>query len=366
MDNELIRTLARSVLGPVAELLVTLRYASRSPETDDGFSRAAACPPPDFPIDLVYTWVDGSDPSWQADKLQYQQALADNPLATQRSAHAACYRSRDELLYSLRSVAAYAPFVNRIHIVTASQTPSWLDTTHPRINLVSHRDIFTDNTVLPTFNATAIETQLHHIRGLSEHFLYLNDDVFFGRMAKVHDYFDRDGRPVFYQSELEISSSPPLNTDTGYEWSIKNSKKLLEADFQLPQIKKLLHAPLVLRKSILNELEEKYLAAIQVTAKSRFRQMTDVGLVNSLFAYYASLKGDGFLKNPHVSGYNNAYLNIGSPFMRAALKKLLLTRSADTFCINESISTSLDTARLDAVVSGFLQAYYPDKCEYEN
>ena len=64
-------------------------------------------------------------------------------------------------------------------------------------------------------------------------------------------------------------------------------------------------------------------------------------------------------------GYKNAYFKTGSPFLRAALKKLLLTRSVDSFCINESISTGLDTAGLDAVVGNFLQAYYPDKCEYE-
>lgn len=366
MDNELIRTLARSTLGPVAELLVTLRYASRSAETDDGFSRAAACPPPDFPIDLVYTWVDGNDPSWQADKLKYQQALADNPLATQRSAHAACYRSRDELLYSLRSVAAYAPFVNRIHIVTAGQTPSWLDTTHPGINLVSHQDIFTDQSLLPTFSANAIESQLHHIAGLSEHFLYLNDDVFFGRQASPLDYFEQDGRPVFYQSELEVADSLPQKSDTGYEWGIKNARELLRQDFALPAVKKLLHAPLVLRKSLLEKLEKRYPSATQATAANRFRQMTDVGLVYALFPYAATLQGEGVMRDPRACGYQNVYFNIGSPFLRAALKKLLLTRSADTFCINESISTSLDTARLDAVVSGFLQAYYPDKCEYEN
>ena len=72
------------------------------------------------------------------------------------------------------------------------------------------------------------------------------------------------------------------------------------------------------------------------------------------------------MRGPQARGYQNAYFNIGSPFLKAALKKLLLTRAADSFCINESISTGLDTARFDAVVSDFLQAYFPDKCEYEN
>lgn len=365
MNNELIRSLVRSTLGPVAELLVTLRYAGQSRSAEVA-PQSSVDPMPDFPIDLVYTWVDGNDPSWQADILQYQQALSDNPLATERSAHAACYKSRDELLYSLRSVALYAGFINRIHIVTAGQVPDWLNTDHPNINLVFHQDIFCDRSVLPTFNANAIESQLQHIPGLSEHFLYLNDDVFFGRQASPGDYFQQDGSPVFYQSELQVADTPPQKSDTGYEWGIKNARELLRQDFTLPVIKKLLHAPLVLRKSLLEKLETTYPSAIQATAASRFRQMTDVGLVYALFPYATSLQEQGVMRDPLAGGYQNAYFNIGSPFLKAGLKKLLHTRAVDTFCINESISTGLDTARFDVVVSDFLQAYYPDKCAYEN
>ena len=100
MSNELIRTLARSTLGPLAEGLVTLGCVFRSSRESDAVAKAADCPSPDFPIDLVYTWVDGNDPAWQAEKQKYQQGLADNPLASQRSADAACYRNRNELLYS--------------------------------------------------------------------------------------------------------------------------------------------------------------------------------------------------------------------------------------------------------------------------
>jgi hypothetical protein len=365
MDKEILRTLARATLGPVAEILVTLRYALLSRAATDHLPPSGAGQQTDFPIDLVYTWVDGNDPSWQAEKQRCQQGLDANPLASRRSAHASCYKSRDELLYSLRSVALYAPFVNRIHIVTAGQTPAWLKTEHPRINLVFHEDIFTDRTALPTFNANAIESQLHHIPGLAEHFLYLNDDVFFGRAAAVHDYFEQDGRPVFYHSESGIPDTPPQATDTGYEWGIKNARDLLQKDFELPAVKKLLHSPLVLRKSLLEELETRYAPALQATAGNRFRQMSDTGLVYSLFPWYATLKGEGVLKDPQASGYHNAYLNIGSPFLRAGLKKLLLTRSCDTFCINESISTGLDTAGIDTAVTAFLQAYYPDKSDYE-
>ncbi|MFD0331960.1 hypothetical protein ACFQZC_36840 [Streptacidiphilus monticola] len=85
--------------------------------------------------------------------------------------------------YSLRSIHQYAPWVRRIHLVTAGQRPVWLNTDHPDIRVVDHREIFSDPDALPTFNSHAIESQLHHIDGLAEHFLYLNDDVLFGRLV---------------------------------------------------------------------------------------------------------------------------------------------------------------------------------------
>ena len=81
MNNELIRSLVRSTLGPVAELLVTLRYAGHSQATVV-VPQVSADQVPDFPIDLVYTWVDGNDPAWLTDKQRYQPELEKNPLAS--------------------------------------------------------------------------------------------------------------------------------------------------------------------------------------------------------------------------------------------------------------------------------------------
>jgi hypothetical protein len=38
---------------------------------------------------------------------------------------------------------------------------------------------------LPTFSSPAIEANLHRIAGLSEHFLYFNDDVFLGKKRLI-------------------------------------------------------------------------------------------------------------------------------------------------------------------------------------
>lgn len=62
----------------------------------------------------------------------------------------------DELRYSLRSAERYAPWIRRIYILTDDQTPAWLDTSNPRVRVVSHREIMPAE-ILPVFNSCAIE-----------------------------------------------------------------------------------------------------------------------------------------------------------------------------------------------------------------
>ena len=61
--------------------------------------------------------------------------------------------------------------------------PAWLDLSNPRIKVVPHWDIFPNSSHLPTFSSPAIEAHIHRIPGLSDTFLYLNDDVMLGRQV---------------------------------------------------------------------------------------------------------------------------------------------------------------------------------------
>lgn len=98
----------------------------------------------------------------------------------------------EELRYSLRSVIKYAPWVRHIYIVTNGQVPYWLDTTHPRITVVQHSEIFPNSSHLPTFSSPAIEVHLHRIPGLASRFVYLNDDVMFGAPVLPSDFWTID------------------------------------------------------------------------------------------------------------------------------------------------------------------------------
>eukprot|EP00041_Stephanoeca_diplocostata_P039414 m.1624021 g.1624021 ORF g.1624021 m.1624021 type:complete len:1659 (-) comp25387_c0_seq5:5707-10683(-) len=108
------------------------------------------------------------------------------------------FQDNSELQYSLRSIEKYAPWVRHIYLVTNGQIPSWLDLDHPRISVVTHHDIFSNTSHLPVFSSPAIEAHLHEIPGLSDKFIYLNDDVMFGMEVWPDDFYTHSrGQNVF-------------------------------------------------------------------------------------------------------------------------------------------------------------------------
>ena len=99
------------------------------------------------------------------------------------------FADNEELKYSLRSVEKHAPWVRNIFIVTNGQIPSWLDMDNPRLKIVTHEELFLNKSHLPTFSSPAIESHLHRIPGLSQKFIYLNDDVMFADDVWPDDFY---------------------------------------------------------------------------------------------------------------------------------------------------------------------------------
>lgn len=143
---------------------------------------------PSAPVDVVYTWVDGSWPGY----LDLVRPHARTP----RDCNPERFRDSFELLrYSLRSLLRFAPWIRRIYLFTCRpQVPAWLDAAHPRLRIVHHDDVVAEPGVLPMFNSNVIETYLHRLPGLSPHFLYFNDDYFLGAPAGPEAFYTPDGR----------------------------------------------------------------------------------------------------------------------------------------------------------------------------
>lgn len=151
-------------------------------------------------IDFVIPWVDGNDSRWRAEKDKYERILNPSnhpsaPTVSKSSANADCrYRELGLLKYWFRGVEQFAPWVNKVFFVTCGQTPEWLNTAHPKLICVNHRDYIPEK-YLPTFNANTIELNFHRIEGLSEHFVYFNDDMFLLQPIEPV-YFFKEGNPI--------------------------------------------------------------------------------------------------------------------------------------------------------------------------
>lgn len=140
----------------------------------------------DFPIDFVVPWVDDSDKRW-CDK---RRGFA--PVDEQMNSDAR-FRDYGIFKFLFRSVAKNAPWVNKIYVLTDSQVPVWL-AEHPKVVVVDHKR-FIPEQYLPTFNSNVIESNIHRIAGLSEHFVLFNDDFFVLNSVEPADFFAPDGRP---------------------------------------------------------------------------------------------------------------------------------------------------------------------------
>ena len=311
------------------------------------------------PIDAVYTWVDGSDPAWQRRKADALAASPGTPW-DELAVNDSRYASHDELRYSLRSLDMYASWVRHVWVVTDDQVPPWLDTAHPAITVVSHRELFAGRGRLPTFNSHAIESQLHHIDGLAENFLYFNDDVFLGRPARPSQFVLANGLSQFFMSSVKVAPGPVQPTDLPITSAAKNNRDLLIEKFGRTITHKFQHVPYSLQRSVMFELEEVFADPVAQTARSQFRSPTDVSVAAALGHYY------GFLTGRAVPGrLDYLYADIGRPDTPDKLAALLRKRNCDVFCLNDHNSSHLSPQEQSDRVLNFLSRYFPLPSQFE-
>lgn len=174
-------------------------------------------------IDFVMPWVNGNDPQWQI----LRNSHSTEPQAVDESR----YRDWDILKYWFRAVETHAPWVNRIHFVTCSQWPNWLNMEHPKLNPVDHRD-FIPEEYLPTFNSMAIELNFHRIPGLEEHFVYFNDDMYVNAPVQPEDFF-LNGQP---RATAIMSPLVPVNPGDAHMHTICNNMAVINRHFNKKQV----------------------------------------------------------------------------------------------------------------------------------
>lgn len=307
-------------------------------------------------IDLVYLWVNGSDPKWQA---KHNACIG----KTEANSDVNCdgrYADNDELKYSLRSVDMYAPWIHRIFIVTDDQVPSWLDTSNPKVRIVDHTEIMPSQS-LPCFNAALIEHFLWKIPGLSEHFLFANDDMFINRPVTPETFFMDDGLPVirfnrrpFRKLTLWFKRNVQRRRLSNYIKTIKNAASLVEKKYGVYYGGKSHHNIDAYLKSDCRHTEEIFWEDIEPTLSNHVRKPNDIQ--RNLYYYVALAEKRGHLQ--YVNRRTSFKLNIEDESHYRKLGKY----NPLLFCLNDSeYADNADRQRARA----FLAERFPEKSQFE-
>ena len=151
-------------------------------------------------IDVVIPWVDPTDKEWQASKNKFLEDLNNDKVDNSENR----FRDWDNFKYVFRGIDKFMPWVHKIYLITCGQVPDWMNKeADDRLVIVNHSD-YIPKEYLPTFSSHPIELNLHRIKELSEHFIYLNDDYFVINETSPEDFFV-NGLPCDYALEDPIT-----------------------------------------------------------------------------------------------------------------------------------------------------------------
>jgi len=243
-------------------------------------------------IDAVITWVDGDDENHRKKMFPFveeKKLLNSSEFRTK-------FDQVDEIKFTIDSILKFAPFIRNIYIVTDDQIPSFLKSEtgqlkYSNVSIVDHKIIFSGfEEFLPTFNSRPIETRLYKIPGLSEHFIYFNDDMSLISPTTPSDFFI-NGYPILRGEWLKFDEDRFFK-----QIKVKYLKKTKLNNHRVAQQKgakitgsrkyyKFHHVPHSLRKSTFEIFfnSNKDLEIENIRYKFRnFKQFTPQGLANHL------------------------------------------------------------------------------------
>lgn len=332
----------------------------------------------DYKIDFLITWVAGNDPVWRKDYEHYSELEGQNIDKSRMR-----FRDWENLQYWFRGVEKFAPWVNRIFFVTYGHVPSWLNTDHPKLQIVRHED-FIPSEFLPTFNSNVIEFYFHKIKGLSEHFVYFNDDMFLINHVQPERFF-RDGLPCDFPGLSDSVHVSPTMFDcsvflaTALINKFFNKQEAIRSHFS--KWHPLKHVRLVwnnlqYRRSrvfpgfMMNHLPQGYLkriyedvwtscrADLERTSAHRFRSWGDVA--HWLIRYWQLASGSF---TPYSYYRDGIYYSIDEPFIDNIVR-CIKHQEKTMVCLNDNID-KIDYDAMKRKIQEAFEQILPEKSLFE-
>lgn len=325
-------------------------------------------------IDFVIPWVDGNDPAWQE---SFRAHLPESKCTD--DARVVRYRDWENLRYWFRGVEKFAPWVNKVHFITCDQKPDWLNLDAPKLHLVKHSDYISEE-YLPIFSSHPIEINMHRIEGLTEQFVYFNDDFFLIDEVKPERFF-QEGLPCDMAALNALSSGHVahivlndldiVNSDYSKKevlckhfckwFTLKAGSKLLRTLVLLPWPYFTgfydHHLPQGFLKSTLEEVWDKYGETLVRTTASRFRSISDVN--QWLFRYWQLAKGDFF---PLDVNRDSAFFEISDHSLEGIVETIKWQKKK-IIVLNDNDVSSFEVAR--ERINAAFHELLPDKSSFE-
>jgi hypothetical protein len=212
-------------------------------------------------LDAVISWVDGYDPIY-LNKLN--SFCAANNIDKKKVIEPTRINQHNEIYYCLQSIFHFAPWIQNIYIITNQQIPKALSHLQNinfknKIHIIDQNDLLKELGIeTPIFNSLSAEWLIWGIKGLSNEFLYFNDDFFIIKPVKPCDFF-KEGKVILrgdwktqsHKKFLARIKQTPINFKTNPHrvWQ--------EQSAQLAEFKKkfffLDHAPFALLKKTFDD-----------------------------------------------------------------------------------------------------------------
>lgn len=304
-------------------------------------------------VDLVYLWVDDKDSLWQE-----KRAKSANINALKESTDECRFKNNDELKYSLRSAEKFAPWINKIFIVTDNQVPSWLNTNCEKIRIVDHSEIIPKDK-LPIFNSCVIENRIPFIEDLSEYFLLANDDTFFWGNVEENFFFDKE--KTIFRVGKRIRNKKYRHL---YGHSVFKAYQMIKNKFGISVPYFPHHNIDIYEKSVFLDCIKEFQADFDETLNHKFRTFEDVQRV--IVSYYAIAKNRAIIKETEINPLLKIFgkKNLESEYF--ALKKSNLSKiknsEAKLLCINDNRkTTNIDREMMVKI----LEEKFPQPSQFE-
>lgn len=302
-------------------------------------------------IDLVIPYVDSEDKDWQELFNKYNP-IKDSNIESINAKNR--FRGQGDFFkYWFRCVDRNMPWIHNIYLIvqSESQVPKWIN--RNRVNIVYHKDIIPEE-YLPTFNSTCIEMFLWKIEGLSEHFIYSNDDFFAVGYLKPELFFNFKENKV---KNNTLSSMSP-NSKGLYSKHCLNSyclaynKKIEEITNRIPSFSHVMRP--YLKSNMIESFNKN--KDIILSSISQFRESKNI----NIYYFDHCLIAEGF-QEPKFGVFNKVVSS------KTNIKDILMLLKSPNINILAIQDTDINDYNIysNPSLNNFFNHRYPYKSKYE-